>query len=196
MLLPWNVLGVQNPDESFHSLYNSRIKQRLEETVVLKSCYVGHSKNSLDSTALDLLVFEVASAFGQYVKYVVTKSTVDTGFLPCVSSNVSGSSTSGSVRNAFCVLMASATELKAPERRAARTKKDDLYNTIVDHLEELNLLFPASLAKTSRSRLVTAVCNASWYVDGTHDTLAARSFNIPSVFSQFQGYNKPELSKH
>ena len=196
VLLPWNVLGIQNPDESFHSLYNSRIKERLEETVVLKSCYVGHSKNSLDSTSLDLLVFEIASAFGQYVKYVVTKSTTRTESLPGVSSSLSDNSTNGSVRNAFCVLMASAAELKVPERKAARTKKDDLYNGIVDLLEELNMLFPASLVKTSGSRLVTAVCYALWYIDGTHDTLAARSFNIPSVFSHFQGYNKPELSKH
>ena len=193
-LLPWNVLGVQNPDESFPSLYNSRIKERLEKTVVLQSCYVGHSKNSLDSTSLYLLLFEVVSAFGQYVKYVVTKSTTSTESLPGVSSSLSDNSTNGSVRNAFCVLMASAAVLKVPERKAAKTKKDD--NGIVDLLEELNLLFPASVVKTSGSRLVTAVCNALWYIDGTHDTLAARSFNIPGVFSQFQGYNKPELSKH
>ena len=31
-----------------------------------------------------------------------------------------------------------------------------------------------------------------WYIDGMHDTLNERSCNIPTVFNQFSGYNKPE----
>ena len=36
-----------------------------------------------------------------------------------------------------------------------------------------------------------------WYIDGHHHLLSERStVSVPSVFKQFQGYNKPELSKH
>lgn len=35
-----------------------------------------------------------------------------------------------------------------------------------------------------------------WYIVGRHETLSSRSCDIPEVFSQFQEFNKPELSKH
>ena len=36
-----------------------------------------------------------------------------------------------------------------------------------------------------------------WYIDRHHHLLSERSTaSVPTVFKQFQGYNKPELSKH
>ena len=40
------------------------------------------------------------------------------------------------------------------------------------------------------------LCNVLWYIDGWHDTFSAHSCNVPDIFSQFQGFNLPELSKH
>ena len=35
-----------------------------------------------------------------------------------------------------------------------------------------------------------------WYLDGHHQAFEDRSCNIPSDFQSFQGYNRPEGSKH
>ena len=35
-----------------------------------------------------------------------------------------------------------------------------------------------------------------WYIDGHHDALIQQSCPIPSVFRIFQGFNRPEASKH
>ena len=52
ILLSWEILGVHNPDESFQSLFDRRIKPKIakEETrgMTLEKCFVGHQKNSTD----------------------------------------------------------------------------------------------------------------------------------------------------
>lgn len=103
------------------------------------------------------------------------------------------------MRNAFD-LMIQAQKDKAlptlPQRIPARTKKDDLYNAIIDLLEQMDLTLTSMEASGGGKQLVRALCNTLWYIDGRHETFSDRSFNIPDVFSQFQGYNRPELSKH
>lgn len=75
VLLSWEILGVHNPDESFQSLFDRRIKPKIAKEgtqgMTLEKCFVGHHKNSLDTTDPSLLVHEVVSSFGQYVKFQV-----------------------------------------------------------------------------------------------------------------------------
>ena len=102
-------------------------------------------------------------------------------------------------RNAFDVLMQSQRDQSLPtlaDRIPTRTRKDDLYNAVIDLLEQMNLTLPRNEANMGGMQLVRALCNVLWYIDGRHDTFSARSCNIPEVFSQFQGFSKPELSKH
>ena len=82
---------------------------------------------------------------------------------------------------------------EVPSRISAKNRKDDLYNALIDLLEEKNLMLARS---ESGKRLVKALCNVLWYIDGQHETLSARSCHVPKIFLPFQSYNKPELLKH
>ena len=35
-----------------------------------------------------------------------------------------------------------------------------------------------------------------WYIDGHHDTIAAKVHPVPQVFAKFNGYNCPQVHKH
>jgi len=76
VLLTWEIMGVHNPEESFQSLFERRNKPKISAKLsqedaenVTRKCYVGHTKNSLDVTDPSLLVQEVISSFGHYVKF-------------------------------------------------------------------------------------------------------------------------------
>ncbi len=43
---------------------------------------------------------------------------------------------------------------------------------------------------------VDAITDTLWYIDGHHETLQNRACSVPADFKEFQGYNKPELTKH
>ena len=45
-------------------------------------------------------------------------------------------------------------------------------------------------------KFVNSLTDALWYLDGHHDLFSSRTVGIPCVFTEFQGCNKPELSKH
>ena len=159
--------------------------------MTVEKCYVGHSKNSLDTTDPSFLIHEVVSTFGQYVEFHVSMGTQE-----AVSQVRSGAN---SRQTAFDFLMQAQKNLPLPtlpERISARTRKDDLYNTITDLLEQMDLFLTSTEASAGGKQLVRALCNTLWYIDGRHDTFSARSLDIPDVFTQLQGYNRPELSKH
>lgn len=192
-LLPWQIISIHEPDETFSSLFGGRVKPRLLEKfppeliegMELERCCVGEGRDTLDETELLLSVHEVTSMFGVYIKYFVTVREVENPVDP--------------PRNAFDVLMHASVSLSypaVPSRISARNRKDDLYNAVIDLFEQKNLVVPHSDANLSGKCLVKALCNVLWYIDGQHETLSARSCHIPEVFSPFQNYNKPELSKH
>ena len=198
VLLPWQILSVHEPDETFFSLFGGRVKPKFLEKLApdcaagmkLEKCCVGECKDALDESDLSLSVCEVTSAFGVYVKFFVS--------IPS-SEQAESAGTSNPTRNAFDILMESSVSLSTPDtpcRVSARNRKDDLYNAIIDIFEEKNLVLPRSDANVSGKQLVKALCNVLWYIDGHHETLAVRSCRIPEIFSPFQNYNKPELSKH
>ena len=70
VLLTWEIMGMHNPEESFQSPFETRIKPKISaklsqedaENVTVEECYVGHMKNSLDVTDPSLLVQEVISS--------------------------------------------------------------------------------------------------------------------------------------
>ena len=72
---------MHNPEESFQSLFNNRIKPKVAkaetQSMTVEKCYVGHSKNSLDAIDPSLLIHEVVSTFGQYVKFHVSVGMQD-----------------------------------------------------------------------------------------------------------------------
>lgn len=184
-LLPWKIMSVHDPEETFSSLFQTRIKPRileklsdLEHIYSLEKCFVGECKDSLDESDVSLAVGEVTSAFGQYIKFFV--------IIRC--EEVACNPTRNPTRNAADVLMQTSMAsscLAVPTRVSARNRKDDLYNAIVDLFEEKNLVLPQGDANMSGKHLVRALCNVLWYIDGQHETLSARNCRIPEIFLTF-----------
>ncbi len=100
--------------------------------------------------------------------------------------------------NAFTILMVhrSPSRTLPPRIAPALNKKDELYNAIIDWVEEEGLAWSPSIECKTGSNTVHTLCDVLWYIDGHYSTLAERSCTIPVVFHQFSGYNRPDLPKH
>ena len=81
-----------------------------------------------------------------------------------------------------------------PQTITERTQKDRLYNDLIQFSKELGLKWrdPTSVGASFLKKLT----NILWYIDGHYDVIGDRSNKIPDAFSQFNGYNRPQASKH
>ena len=129
-----------------------------------------------------LLINEVAVVFGHFVKYIVEVNEV-------MSHTILTSQTPS--ESAFGLV-----QLSVPDKVHARTRKDELYNSVIDFMVDENLTLPSNEVGSFGKHFAQTLCNTLWYIDGCHETLAARHCPVPQIFSRFQNYNKPELSKH
>jgi hypothetical protein len=190
ILYPWTVSKCCNV-ATIREYYNS-LKLNLSEEIIcelqLTSAYIGNSKVSLDRVDLDLDLQEAVGVFGPFIKYQVAEKN-------CNDQNKqSGAS-------AFDVLMNTQRELcqrKLPKiiEKQNKTKKDELYNKVVDFLEEQNLAWSSSEVDSSGVALVQNLIDCLWYIDGHHHVLGKQGCCIPDIFSSFTGYNQPQASKH
>ena len=92
----------------------------------LEKVFVGQSKDSLSFVDERLVVEDVCRAFGQHVKFCVSRHET--------------TEASKHLRNAFTVLMNSQRALdagkKLPPKIIAKTKKDELFNDLVSLFEK------------------------------------------------------------
>ena len=141
---------------------------------------VGANKEKMDKVDLDLPVITVVKSFGRLLKYSV---------------NEKGSSahTSSMTRNAFEVLLASQQSLhgkQLPDPVQERNRKDKLYNDLLLGLKKLKL--QSSEVHSFGERLVKALRDTLWYVDGHHEMFSQQSTALPSIFKTFKDYNCPK----
>ena len=67
-----------------------------------------------------------------------------------------------------------------------------MYNDIVSLIQTSSRKWQSSgISNGIAARCVSTLRDALWYIDGMHDTLNERSCKVPTVFSQFTGYNNP-----
>ena len=104
-------------------------------------------------------------------------------------------------QNAFELMMASQRQrsLKTmPDLiEQPRTRKQRLRNSIITFLREKKCPWRGTDEVTSQGQsFISALTDALWTVDGRHHVFSNQSVLIPSVFFNFVGYNRPELSKH
>ena len=71
-LLPWKIAECPLPTFTFKQFYEEKVGSEFSDRV-LKQVFVGQTKESLDLVDHDLVVAEVLSVFGRYVKYNVEK---------------------------------------------------------------------------------------------------------------------------
>ena len=86
-------------------------------------------------------------------------------------------------------------ERKPPSLTQECNKKDKLYNAVVENVEHHGLQRRSDEVESIDVNFVKSLTEV-WYIDGHHDSFSSRGHQIPSYFSEFQGFNVPELSKH
>lgn len=77
-----------------------------------------------------------------------------------------------------------------------KTAKQKLKNDVIGFLEEKDCKWRVSEVSSSGNGLVTALTDTLWAVDGHHHAFVGQRHKIPSTFSKFEGYNRPQVSKH
>ena len=178
-IFPWTILKVPECELSFGRFFETEVESRISAALPLelKSASAGNSKDSMDEVDLMLQVRSVISLFGPYVKYR-TASVENEVVVHTAASSPQSS-------------LPSTQSTHYPSQRNPRNNKDMLYNHIVHCFQDRNLSWDSD-SIISASKLVQNLTDVLWYIDGHHEQFS----NVPLFFTQFQGYNKPELSKH
>ncbi len=65
---------MHQPSQTFKTFFEEEVREKLHSSVLLQEAFVGRSKEKLDSVTLDLLICDVVSVFGAYLKYVVREA--------------------------------------------------------------------------------------------------------------------------
>ena len=152
----------------------------------LSKAYLGPAKTSLDQVELDVELIQAVSTFGPYLKYVVVKDTVD----------------APPPRSACDVLMNAQRSLCQPKlpskiTRERLTKKELLFNDVIDFLQSQDLSWPGTdAAEGAGKKFVACLVDCLWYLDGRKHVLEKQGCKFPNFMCAFEGYNKPEASKH
>lgn len=101
-------------------------------------------------------------------------------------------SSTGSVRSAFDVLMSSAREKLLPSKISSNKQlraTDRLFNDLIDYLCSLGVGWSKDCVDTMGKRFVLSLRDALWYLDSHHDKFADRGVHFPDRLSHFTGYN-------
>ena len=184
-------MSASDREHSFRDFYDFCIQQRISSnTYDLVHAELGTSKEKMDRVDLDLPVVTVVESFGRFLKYLVKQKQKE---------GESCSSTASTLRNAFDVLMSSQRALQRsrllrqlPEPVDERNKNDKLFNDLLLFMESKNLKLEHDEIQSFGQRLVKALRDTLWYIDGREDVFSRRSSAIPSGFVSFRGYNCPE----
>lgn len=196
-LVPWTVVELAE-DSSFDAMFLKiqagafdiiPVSDNLRKSILVQAL-AGSTKESLNVVSTTASVLGVCGIFGATVKFVVeVEENDDTG----------SSSSLQQLPNAFSVLLQAQRVLQRginglPNKKEERTKKDKLYNDIIDLLAENKLRWTDPTSHGAA--FVKKLCDVLWYIDGHHNTLSERGVKVPTLFHRFKGYNMPECSKH
>ncbi|XP_065883057.1 uncharacterized protein [Dysidea avara] len=191
VLLKWKIIKCETQN-TVAEFFGVICQQHLEvevDSLTVEAAYIGRSKEALDSTDLDIDLGEVISTFGSFLKYEVKSKATQV------------KSTSSSV-SAFAIMMAAQREEcrgRLPDKleKDTLTRKEKLYNDVIDLLEKYNLSWKGRDATNSYGvRLVKVLVECLWYLDGRYQIFIKQGYPIPQIFTSFTGYNVPEASKH
>ena len=191
-LLPWNIKSESDEHLSFRDYFTASILPHIPTTssatyYELVRAEVGTSKEKVDGVDLDLPVVPVVESFGRFVKYAVRVNEEED--IPTAT------------RNAFEVLMASQQALQSigkdlPDSIPEKNKRDRLYNDILQLMQSKQLKLRHDEIQSFGARLVRALRDTLWHVDGHHKAFSQRSTSLPTAFESFSGYNCPQKTKH
>jgi len=194
--MEYSICDVSENEHTFSEFFKYTILARIpitpEVTYELVSAELGPSKESLDKVDLNLQIIPVIESFGRFLKYYVKDNTTET-----VVTHAPHSVTSV---NAFQILMDAQRQLqhgkKFPDRIVEKNKKDKLYNDILHLLISKNMSLKHSEISSFGERLIKALRDILWHIDGHHEAFSQQSTAVPNIFQAFKDYNCPEKTKH
>ena len=136
MLLPWSILPLSPSGVTTQQFFEDSIVKRLCDVtnIELESAALGKSKESLDKIELSQCLESAVQLFGLYLRYYMHNVIQATPPLP----------------NAFSILMYNQRLLSqpcVPEKLQVHTRKDKLYNDVIQMLDDEGLK-PAILTRT------------------------------------------------
>lgn len=67
--MPWQISNVQPHSLTFQDFWREELASKCPDRV-LSQVFIGKAKDCLDRVASDLVVLEVATIFGRYIKYL------------------------------------------------------------------------------------------------------------------------------
>ena len=185
-LLPWKITSADPGKESIKEYYERTLSTGIyDDAYQLSKAFLGRCKDNLDLIELNVELQQAVSMFGHFLKFIVTKQIVD----PLPS------------RSAVDVLMSAQRNLCEPRMpkkitRESPTKKDKLFNDVVDFMEGEGMSWRGGEADSSGRKFVSVLVDCLWYIDGRIHVFEKQGCKLPDFVSSFKGYNKPELSKH
>ena len=186
LLLPWKILPIGSPgrtvEQFFHDVTAPLAESSNKSNMKLDKAFLGQNKDNLDEIDFQIALDVAVGTFGAYVQYITSKQ----------SERVE----EGTGVNAFQVMMSSQRQLclqKLPQKKIEYNSKDQLYNSILDFLQERELTFLTNEVDCTGVRTLQ---ECLWYIDGRHTIIEHHSTPIPTTFSRLVGFNVPQKSKH
>ena len=82
------------------------------------------------------------------------------------------------------------------DRAVERSRKIALKKDVILWLQENDVGWSRDTANSMGSDFVNELADCLWYIDGHSASLDSRACTLPQEFRHFEGYNKPEKSKH
>ncbi|CAB4391120.1 unnamed protein product [Rhizophagus irregularis] len=93
-----------------------------------------------------------------------------------------------SFSDAFDIMMRNARQLKLPQLYTEHTRRDLLYNEIIELLQNKKAGWRGGIHQTLGKEFVERVANALWYIDPHLKLLQSRSCHMPALFKELATY--------
>jgi hypothetical protein len=98
--------------------------------------------------------------------------------------------------NAFDIMMRNVQQLNLPQHRIEHTRRDLLYNEIIDLLHNQKAGWKGGIHQTLGKEFVERIANALWYIDPHLKLLHSRSCHMPALFKELATYASDDTDRN
>ncbi len=74
-LLSWQIVSVHPPSHTFHSFFESEVRQKCAVCCRMTQVHAGKTKEALDQVDPSLIIADVTGVFGNFVKYTTDQAS-------------------------------------------------------------------------------------------------------------------------
>ncbi len=98
--------------------------------------------------------------------------------------------------NVFDIMMRNVQQLNLPQHRIEHTRRDLLYNEIIDLLRNQKAGWKGGIHQTLGKEFVERIANALWYIDSHLKLLNSRSCHMPALFKELATYASDDTDRN